>query len=89
MVGHLSLKRKAISSLTSESSKKPNVVDLTGTADHPIASDDDQDAGENRERFNGATLVVQRCQKVTIAQPQRNFDFILDLQRAPGRRCML
>lgn len=51
---HLS-ERKATSSLASESSKKPNVVDLTGTADQPIALDDNHDVRENLERLNIAT----------------------------------
>ena len=54
MMDHLS-ERKATSSLASESSKKPNVVDLTGTADQPIALDDNHDVRENLERLNIAT----------------------------------
>ena len=82
-----SAKRKAPTALTSDHLKKANTLDYTGYTNQPHGLDDDQVTGENLKRFNSATLVVQQRQKVTVAKPQRDFDFILALPKVPGRRC--
>lgn len=83
------LKRKASSSLALVYVKKSAPLDNLNPRSQSITVGSDQDEGENEKRFNDATLEVRQRQKVTIAIPPKNFDFVLSLPKVSGRKCTM